>query len=83
MSRSGISDISTKGAEGRGGQNFSLAVKILQDHRIYFSVLLAMTRFLQICFHKMKTNKEKLMTMMKFVRLDNNFPLKSGNKGKH
>ena len=83
MSRSGISDISTKGAGGRGGQNFSLAVKILQDHRIYFSVLLTKTRFFQICFHKMKTNKEKLMTMMKFVRLDNNFPLKSGNKGKH
>ena len=50
MSRSGISDISTKGAGGRGGQNFSLAVKILQDHRIYFSVLLAMTRFFSNMF---------------------------------
>ena len=37
MSRSGISDISTKGAEGRGEQNFSLAVKILQNHKISFS----------------------------------------------
>ena len=82
MSRSGISDISTKGAEGRGGQNFSLAVKVLQDHRISFSGDEDKV-FFQICFHKMKTNKEKLMTMMKFVRLDNNFPLKSGNKGKH
>ena len=37
MSRSGISDISTKGAGGRGGQNFSLALKILQNQRISFS----------------------------------------------
>ena len=79
MSRSGISDISTKGAEGRGGQNFSLAVKILQNHRISGD---EDKFFFQIFLHKMK-NKEKLMTMMKFVRLDNNFPLKSGNKGKH
>ena len=41
-----------------------------------------MTKFFQMCFHKMKS-EEKLMTMMKFMRLDNNFPLKSGNKGKH
>ena len=81
MSRSGISDISTKGAGGRGGQNFSLALKIVQNHRISFSGSDDKV-FSNIFFHEMK-NKEKLMTMMKLMRLDNNFPLKSGNKGKH